>query len=187
MTDRANRRAADDTPMPDETLRAAFRDLHGARLHGFALLLTLGDGSRAAGLAADALAAGIARLDELRHPERAAAWLRRRVLERDGASGAAPDGGTVPALLELGADGPVMAALAALRPSERAALIASTIERLDLRDVGTIIGRDGPATDRVVRRARSRYLDAYAAAPDAAPGSGPIVTRIGDAARAAMA
>jgi hypothetical protein len=36
-------------------LRAAFRDAHGARLSGFALLVTLGDQALAASLAADAL------------------------------------------------------------------------------------------------------------------------------------
>src|ERR687895_367576 len=63
---------------PVEVVRAAFRELHGRRLHGFALLLTLGDRERAASLASDALAAGQLRVDELRHPERAAAWLRRQ-------------------------------------------------------------------------------------------------------------
>ncbi|MEA2650619.1 MAG: hypothetical protein QOI85_340, partial [Chloroflexota bacterium] len=69
------------TPMETspELVRAAFRDLHGTRLHGFALLVTLGDHARAARLAGEAIAAGTARTSELRHPERAAAWLRRRV------------------------------------------------------------------------------------------------------------
>ena len=31
-----------------DLIRAAFRDLHGARLHGFALLVTLGDRANAA-------------------------------------------------------------------------------------------------------------------------------------------
>ena len=63
-------------------MRDAFRELHGSRLHGFAQLLVLGDRHAAAKLASDALADGAARVDELRHPERAAAWLRRRVVER---------------------------------------------------------------------------------------------------------
>src|SRR6185503_21221515 len=51
-----------------ELLGAAFRDLHGPRLHGFALLLMLGD-RRAAGVASGrALSAGVARAQQLRHP-----------------------------------------------------------------------------------------------------------------------
>src|SRR6187431_2709085 len=65
-----------------DVLRAAFRELHGRRLHGFALLLTLGDRPGAARLASEALAAGAMRVDELRHPERAAAWLRHRLVDR---------------------------------------------------------------------------------------------------------
>src|ERR1041384_1046480 len=53
-------------------LRAAFREAHGARLHGFALVVTLGDEQLAATLAVDALDAGVRHADALRHPERAA-------------------------------------------------------------------------------------------------------------------
>ena len=75
----ANQARTPADPQP-ELVRAAFRDLHGARLYGFALLVTLGDRGRAARLSATALAAGASRLADLRHPERAAAWLRARVL-----------------------------------------------------------------------------------------------------------
>src|SRR5690606_20820527 len=71
--------AAVPAPSP-ERLRAAFDELHGSRLHGFALLLTLGDRARAARLAGEALAAAEPRIDALRHPERAAAWLRAHVV-----------------------------------------------------------------------------------------------------------
>ena len=77
--------ASPPDPSPNSTaeaMRAAFRELHGRRLHGFALLLTLGDRPSAARLASEALADGAMRVEELRHPERAAAWLRHRVVER---------------------------------------------------------------------------------------------------------
>ena len=80
-------RATTSVGTPPELVRAAFRDLHGTRLHGFALLITLGDRARAARLAGEAIAAGTARMTELRHPERAAAWLRRRVTRNAGRSG----------------------------------------------------------------------------------------------------
>ena len=188
MTDRATRQPGDDAAAPAEPLRAAFRDLHGARLHGFALLLALGDRALAASLASGALRAGAERIDELRHPERAATWLRRWVVERVGTVAPPTDAAASGALFDLGADAPVATALAALRIPERAALIASTIERLDRRDVGVIVGRDGPAIDRLIRRARARYIDAYAAvAPDASAMMGPIVSQIAEAARAALA
>src|SRR4026207_1016269 len=44
-----------------DLLRAAFRDLHGARLYGFALLVARGDRARAAQAASTALAAGAQR------------------------------------------------------------------------------------------------------------------------------
>jgi hypothetical protein len=178
----------------EEVLRAAFRELHGRRLHGFALLYTLGDRQTAARLASDALSAGADQLDEHRHPERAAAWLRRRVVDGGrGSSNGRIDG---PALVELGAGGPVIAALARLERHERAAIIASGIERLDRRDVATIVGRDGTGLDRLLRRARERYVRVHIATatataadpatePDDAP-AGPIASHVLDIARRAM-
>jgi DNA-directed RNA polymerase specialized sigma24 family protein len=166
-----------------EAARAAFRELHGRRLNGFALLLTLGDRPTAARLASDALAAGVARIGELRHPERAAAWLRRRVVENVRVGRNGPSNARI--LLELGVEEPVVAALAALDRHERAALIASAVERLDARDVAVIVGRDGSALDRLMRRARDRYVRAYVAQPGEPP-EGPIVTRVHSLARRAM-
>jgi DNA-directed RNA polymerase specialized sigma24 family protein len=165
-------------------LRDAFRELHGRRLHGFALLLTLGDRPTAARLASEALASGAARVDELRHPERAAAWLRRRVVDRARLRrGERADTGT---LLALGADEATVAALAALGRIERAALIASTVERLDRRDVGTIVGRDGPRLDRLIRRARERFMRLHAAAASDEPPDGPVSAHVQALARRAM-
>jgi DNA-directed RNA polymerase specialized sigma24 family protein len=175
-------------PPPPEVIRAAFRDLHGPRLHGFALLVTLGDRSLAAQLSADAFAAASRRIDELRHPERAAAWLRARVVsslprrlheppptERRAGLGA------------FGIDDAVIESLAALRPLERAALVASGIERLDRRDVAVVVGHDGARLDRILARARRTYVSAFAAAPSgASPDHGSITTRVHAAATRAM-
>jgi DNA-directed RNA polymerase specialized sigma24 family protein len=177
-------------PSPDppvEVVRAAFRELHGRRLHGFALLLMLGDRERAGSLTSDALAAGQLRVDELQHPERAAAWLRRRVVRRAGSVQRARSARDDRLLAQLGADGPVVSALATLGRLERAALIAATIERLDRRDVSTIVGRSGAALDRVLRRARSRWVEAHGVNLRQAQLAGPIVARVLDVARRALA
>jgi DNA-directed RNA polymerase specialized sigma24 family protein len=174
---------------PAEVVRAAFRELHGRRLHGFALLLTLGDGPRAAQLAADALNAGLARVDELRHPERAAAWLRARVVASS--LGLRPTNGRpndrFHTLAELGADRAVVSALAALAHLERAALIVSSLERLDRRDVATVVGRNGSGLDRLLTRARRRYAAAYATAtPENRASAGPLTARLSAIAERAM-
>jgi DNA-directed RNA polymerase specialized sigma24 family protein len=150
-------------PRAADLLRAAFRDVHGPRLHGFALLLTLGDRDRAGAAAGRALGAGTARADELRHPERAAAWLRARVMgevrrqrgqlpqrvdERDAT------------LSELHVLREAIDALGQLPIDERAALIAGAIERLDITDVATVLGQNLGSTRRILRAARAHYLEA---------------------------
>jgi hypothetical protein len=160
-----------------DAVRDAFRELHGARAHGFALLVTLGDRALAARLTANALGAADRRLDELRHPERAAAWLRARIV------GSLPRHPSPPVVYErlaglepLEVNPAVVAGLAALNLRERAALVASAVERLDRRDVATIVGRDGVTLDRLLRRARSRFVAAFsAAAPAGADTDGPLV------------
>lgn len=152
-----------------QLVREAFRDLHGTRLHGFALLLMLGDRRLAARLASEALAAGGARTGELRHPERAAAWLRHRVTRgarRAGRSPRDPDPACRRALESLGVDAAAFAGLAALTPRERAALIADSIERLDRRDTAKVVDLDGPRLDRLIQRARGRYVTTVADALD---------------------
>jgi DNA-directed RNA polymerase specialized sigma24 family protein len=161
-------RATTPVETSPELVRAAFRDLHGSRLHGFALLVTLGDRARAARLAGEAIAAGMARTSELRHPERAAAWLRRRVTrnaERRGRGARGPAEGRV-ALEELGVDGATFAGLTVLSTRDRAALVADSIERLERGDVATILGVDGARLDRLIRRVRRRYAETVAAALD---------------------
>ncbi|MGI8998101.1 MAG: sigma factor-like helix-turn-helix DNA-binding protein [Candidatus Limnocylindria bacterium] len=165
---------------PPDVVRAAFQDVHGTRLHGFALLLTLGDRIHGALVASQALADGGERSGELRHPERAAAWLRQRVLRQMRNRRHTPPGSPRDrSLEELGADACVIGALGELRVRERAALIASDIEGLDQRDVGTIVGIDGAAMERLLRRARLRYADAFAAiAGDGGDVDGPLSKRI---------
>jgi DNA-directed RNA polymerase specialized sigma24 family protein len=174
-------------PSPD-LVRAAFRELHARRLHGFALLLVLRDRAQAARLAADALTAASARLEALRHPERAAAWLRQHVVRH--ARGTRPGRGRQPVDLgilgDLGADAGVVAGLALLAPRDRAAFIASAIERLDRRDVATIVDRDGKALDNLLRRARQRYIAGYLAVIPDAVGDGPLTARIRAVTRATM-
>jgi DNA-directed RNA polymerase specialized sigma24 family protein len=164
-----------------QMIQAAFRNLHGSRLHGFALLVTLGDRSLAARLAAEALAAGAPRAAELAHPERAAAWLRKRVV--DGARRERPSRGVSSdarriALEELGVDATAFAALDTLGVRDRAAMVAATVERLDERDVATIVGVEGGRLKRLLRRARRRAI-AVPTPPDQEPTQdGPIAARV---------
>jgi DNA-directed RNA polymerase specialized sigma24 family protein len=143
-------------------MQAAFRDLHGARLHGFCLLVAIGDRAQAAAAAADALAAATPRLAELRHPERAAAWLRSAAMRRlAGATRPREDEATRrEALRVLGVSAAAFDGLAALDPRERAAFVATAIERLDPIDVETVLRSDEAAARRVAERARRRYLAA---------------------------
>jgi len=177
------------SPADARLLDAAFRDLHGARLHAFSLLLTLGDRRRAAVLAADAIAASSDHVAELRHPERAAAWLRARVTRAAGRK----DGGLdvaerLAALKELNVGPATLAGLSGLGRLERAGLITTAIERLDQRDVATVVGRDGQRLDTLLRRARRRYLVGAAASPDRLEGPpGPIAQRIAASAARTMA
>jgi hypothetical protein len=170
-------RPAPDTQPADEWVRAAFHELHGRSLHGFALLLTLGDLGRAAHLAGSALAAGMTRVDELRHPERAAAWLRARVVTAAARRGANAEPSPV-VLRGLGANAAVSAGLAALDVPERAALIAALIEHLDQRDVAVIVRRDGARLRHLLVDARRRYLAAYLAVAEHGASGGPLADRL---------
>ena len=177
----SDRRAEATASRADQRfLDAAFRNLHGPRLHAFALLLTLGDRRRAALLAADAIAAAADHLGELRHPERAAAWLRARVTDHARTEDHRLDATErLAGLAELNVGPVALAGLSALSRVERAGLIAATIEGLDQRDVATVVGRDGRRLDGLLRRARRRYLDGAAASQGVLDGPpGPIGQRI---------
>lgn len=164
--------------MPDrETglLQDAFRDLHGRALHGFALLVTVGNGSIAAEAAGRALAEGEVRAGELRHPERAAGWLRARVMRLLPAEPGRLTRATEPArraaLRSLGVTDEVFNALASMRTRDRATLVAAVIEGLDERDLEPILGRRGPALRVAVRRVRARYIAVAGAAMPEGGGS----------------
>lgn len=126
------------------------------------MLVTLGDSELAERVAGFALAAGAAQAAALRHPERAAAWLRARMLRtlkeqgRFRRSAAADDRRAT--LAPLGVGGAVYRGLASLDLNARAALVASSIERFDPIDVETILNEAPAATRRVVAEARKRYL-----------------------------
>lgn len=175
-------RSASPGEAPDELRRAAFRELHGSRLHGFALLVTLGDQALAIRLASEALAEGSVRTVELSHPERAAAWLRQRVVRR--ARGKLRDSAATAsrrraALEELDTDAVAFAAFAPLDVRERAALAAYTVERLDRRDVATIVGVDGARLERLLRHAHARAVESAGRILDQHPREdGPITARI---------
>jgi DNA-directed RNA polymerase specialized sigma24 family protein len=164
-------------------MRAAFHELHGRSLHGFALLLLLGDQAQAARLSGEALGMGLDHVDELRHPERAAAWLRARLVQSALALRASDLQPTAGALTGLGADPAVVAALGVLDTRERAALIASFIEHLDPRDVAAVLRRDGSRLRHLVMTARRKYLAAYLGAAPEVTVAGPIADRLHDVAQ----
>lgn len=156
-------------------LRAAFRELHGASLHGFALLVTLGDRRLAERLAAEALTDGARNAHALQHPERAAAWLRSRVARgvprRTGTP--ADDAERRSTLAQLGVDDGAYQAIRRLEPRARVALVAAWVEQLDARDVEAILHLRPWRRARLVRRARREFLDAYLRAT---PGPLPLAT-----------
>jgi hypothetical protein len=177
----ATRSSATDPGAPArEAIRGAFREVHGRRLHGFALLMTLGDRALAARLASGALADATEHETELRHPERAAAWLRSRVVASMPRRRRSPSPAKKRAALDpLGVDAAVTVGLAALGTRDRAALIAADLERLDGRDVETIARLRGAQLERTLTRARRRYMAAYVASPLAtATTDGLLVRRI---------
>jgi hypothetical protein len=176
-----------------DLLRAAFRDLHGARLYGFALLVALGDRTRAARAASAAVAAGAERAVELRHPERAAAWLRRRVLRslrRTRASRHTARAERHATLVEIGTADAAIAALEGLTEVRRAALVAGLVERFALTDVATILGTDLLGAQRALSGARREYLTATSQwlqeLPSAAISGGSLADRVDQVASRAV-
>jgi hypothetical protein len=161
-------------------MRDAFRELHGRRLHGFALLLTLGDGALGARLAAAAMTEASEHASEHRHPERAAAWLRSRVVRSMPRRHEPPSPAEERAALDpLGVDPAVTDGLAALGTRERAALIAADLERLDWRDIETVTGLRGARLERTLLRARRRFMAACVVTPvGGGVTDGPLVGRI---------
>jgi hypothetical protein len=142
-------------------MRAAFRELHGRRLAGFATMLVLGDRPRAMALAAAALSRGAQRVLELRDAEHAATWLRAELVRHAGAATPPTTPVLESVLAALGATPSILRALAALDIRQRAALIASDIEHLSLGDVERIVGRRPGGAERLLARARTRFTAAF--------------------------
>jgi hypothetical protein len=174
-----------------DLLREAFGDLHGRRLHGFALLVALGDRERAERAASMALGAGEVHATALRHPERAAAWLRARAL---GSLRGHAYGSTVTeamrraSLADLGVAGPAFDGLAKLSPTERAALVASLIEGFEPIDIETILDLGPIAARRTTARALERYqMGATQAEPAGiGPAPGSLARRVQEVAGRAL-
>lgn len=172
-----------------ELLRAAFRDVHGVRLHGFALILLLGDRSGAARLASETIAAVAEDAPRLRHPERAAAVLRADLLRRVHRHRSPTELSEArrTALAHLGIDGATATALAQLGPDERAALVASQIERFGDDDVATILRTSPARARRAAVAARRRLIERVPAGHDSLDElHGPIAERVRDIATRAM-
>lgn len=173
-----------------DLLRAAFRDLHAARLHGFALILLLGRRREASLLAAATLARHAGDAARLRHPERAAAVLRSELLRRArglrSARTQALDEPGAWALAELGIDAATARALSTLDLRGRAALAATEIERFGEADVAVILGCSIPRARQAAAAARSRYLARYVRADGDRPRPGTIAERVGAVASRAM-
>ena len=168
-----------------EVMRAAFRELHGRRLHGFALLLTLGDRPEAARLASEALG-GRGRARRRAAPPRARCGVAAEPGGRAGSSRRRPNASMPGRCSPSGVDDAAGRRVRALGRLERAALIASAIERLDRRDVASIVGRDGSSLDRFLR---ARAGAAHASLADDRDASHPRVRsrRTRTSARRAMA
>jgi hypothetical protein len=164
----------------ENSRRADFVELHADRLFGFAMIVTLGDAVRAGKLAAEALAQGVDRIEQLHHPVRAAAWLRAAVTK---AAGHPAWGHRRPsdterrdALQALGVDAATYDALASLDVRGRAAMAVTAVEGFSPADVFEIVG-----SDEAVRHARRDFLTAYLAsseARDTAPPAGDLASRV---------
>ncbi|MBA3688374.1 MAG: hypothetical protein H0W81_06055 [Chloroflexi bacterium] len=142
-------------------LADALHNMHGRRLHGFAILITLGDELAAERATGRALAAGARQATEPGQPKRIAAWLRARTLRdlsRWQRRKSIPTLVRRDVLASLGVDDVIFQALAAMSLRARAVLVASTVERFALTDIETIISSPPTATRRAVADARARYL-----------------------------
>lgn len=146
-------------PTPPE-LYAAFREVQRPRLIAFAFVFMLGDRTGAEHAADAALAATTGSVNQLRHPERAAAWLRRHIV-RSPQVRPTPSAAGQAAMARIGIDAARFAALCALDRLERAALVASVVEGIDSRDVEDIVGCRPRDLDRLLKRATRKYLAAH--------------------------
>ena len=160
------------------------------------MLVTLGDRQSAELVAGFALAAGADQAAALRHPERAAAWLRARMLrtlhQRRSIGRMTPTDARLATLATLGVDEAAFRGLAALSLDQRAALVASAIEGFDPIDIETILGASPAAARHAVAEARKRYVrdasntsSAERGEPDDSP-SGELASRVREVAARAF-
>jgi hypothetical protein len=157
-----------------------FVELHADRLFGFAMIVTLGDADLAGKLAAESLAHGVDRIEQLRPPVRAAARLRGAVTR---AAGHPAWGHRRPsdterrdALQALGVDAATYDALASLDARGRAAVAVTAVEGFSPADVFEIVG-----SDEAVRNARRDFLTAYLASSETreiSPPTGDLASRV---------
>lgn len=157
---------------------AAVRDIHEARLHGFALLITHGDRPAAAHLANAVMEAYRSPSPTTAHPERTAAVLRADLLRRARRlrRSTIDDEERHAALGALNVDASAVEALRALGVTARAALVAADIEQFTPEDVALILNMSPAAARRAVRHARRQYIAMHPGPP---PGVvGPLRTRI---------
>lgn len=183
---------AQDPSAPEALVRAAFREVHGRRLHGFALIVSLGDRELAARLVRRALADGVAQASSLRHPERGASWLRHRVLR--GVPRRLRNGPTMDerraALAAVGVSHRAFDALAGFSTAERATLVAGNLEGLGQMDLERIMGSRRAASPARILEARRRFLVAHFEAANRQGGEdriGPLGERVMKIARQALA
>lgn len=168
------------------TMRSAFRDVHAARLHGFALLVTGGDGAAAAHLTNAVLGAHAPRVAAEHHPERVAAALRAELLRRARRL-RRPEvtrDERAATLRALNVDASAAEALARLGVPARAALVAGDVERFGPEDVAIILNTSAASARRAVRAARRQYISAHPGPP--AGVVGPIRAQIAEIAVRAL-
>lgn len=126
--------------------------------------MALGDRAAAASAAGEAIATAMPRLADLRHPERAAAWLRSAALRSLSAGRQRePEPARRETLRALGVTDAAFDGLAGMDLRERAAFVAADVERLDPIDVEAIMRVGAGTARRLVDRGRRRYLAAAAA------------------------
>jgi hypothetical protein len=160
------------------------------------MLVTLGDRQAAELVAGFALVAGANQAAALRHPERAAAWLRARTLhtlhQRRSITRKVPIDARRATLATLGVDEAAFRGLAALNLDARAALVASAIERFDPIDIETILDASPAAARHAAAEALDRYVRHAEATqpaerdePDDSP-TGELASRVRDVANRAF-
>ncbi len=154
----------------DAAAERAFVEEHGARLHGFALLLALGDVQAAGAAARSALEAGSRRAGRGDIPGAPDGWLRQRLLgaihpplsqlqrifNREEPVG--QDRRNV--LRDLGVSDVALEGLIALSPVERAAVVAVGVEGTDAVGLRRVLNLGPAASQRVARRGFRHYFAA---------------------------